>query len=122
METRRQISGECAVRGFVQPVAREGIAPAAQRAEGPEHGADCVHEAYLRLERSERLEITDREHFVKLVAKVMRGILVDRARARSIKPIPTVSASSGRRGHAQDHTAPVAQASFRRCRRRPWTA
>ena len=41
-----------------------------------------VHEAYLRLERSERLEITDREHFVKLVAKVMRGILVDRARAR----------------------------------------
>jgi RNA polymerase sigma factor (TIGR02999 family) len=81
-----------------------------------------VHEAYLRLERSERLEITDREHFVKLVAKVMRGILVDRARARSIKPIPTVSASSGRRGHAQDHTAPVAQASFRRCRRRPWTA
>ena len=45
-----------------------------------------VHEAYLRLERSERLEITDREHFVKLVAKVMRGILVDRARARSIKP------------------------------------
>ena len=77
-----------------------------------------VHEAYLRLERSERLEITDREHFVKLVAKVMRGILVDRAR----KPIPTVSASSGRRGHAQDHTAPVAQASFRRCRRRPWTA
>lgn len=41
-----------------------------------------VHEAYLRLERSERLEIADREHFVKLVAKVMRGILVDRARAR----------------------------------------
>jgi RNA polymerase sigma factor (TIGR02999 family) len=41
-----------------------------------------VHEAYLRLERAERLEITDREHFVKLVAKVMRGILVDRARAR----------------------------------------
>src|ERR1022692_4936076 len=37
-------------------------------------------------------------------------------------PIPTVSASSGRRGHAQDLTAPVAQASFRRSRRRPWTA
>jgi RNA polymerase sigma factor (TIGR02999 family) len=41
-----------------------------------------VHEAYLRLERSERLEVADREHFVKLVAKVMRGVLVDRARAR----------------------------------------
>ena len=41
-----------------------------------------VHEAYLRLERSEPLAITDREHFVKLVAHVMRRILVDRARAR----------------------------------------
>jgi RNA polymerase sigma factor (TIGR02999 family) len=41
-----------------------------------------VHEAYLRLERSERLEVADREHFVKLLAKVMRGVLVDRARAR----------------------------------------
>jgi len=41
-----------------------------------------VHEAYLRLERSEGLEVADRNHFLKLVAKVMRGILVDRARAR----------------------------------------
>jgi len=41
-----------------------------------------VHEAYLRLERSERLEILDRYHFLKLVAKVMHQILVDRARAR----------------------------------------
>ncbi|HXM40379.1 MAG TPA: ECF-type sigma factor [Bryobacteraceae bacterium] len=41
-----------------------------------------VHEAYLKLEQSERLEVTDRKHFVRLVAKVMRDILVDRARAR----------------------------------------
>jgi len=41
-----------------------------------------VHEAYLRLERSERLEIADREHFVRLSAKVMHQILVDRSRAR----------------------------------------
>jgi RNA polymerase sigma factor (TIGR02999 family) len=41
-----------------------------------------VHEAYLRLERSERLEITDRHHFLRLVANVMHRILVDRARAR----------------------------------------
>lgn len=41
-----------------------------------------VHEAYLRLERAERLQISDREHFIKLVAKVMRAILVDRSRAR----------------------------------------
>jgi RNA polymerase sigma factor (TIGR02999 family) len=41
-----------------------------------------VHEAYLRLERSEGLEIADRNHFLKLAAKVMHQILVDRARAR----------------------------------------
>lgn len=41
-----------------------------------------VHEAYLALERSERLEIVDRKHFVNLAAKVMHQILVDRARAR----------------------------------------
>ena len=40
-----------------------------------------VHEAYLRLERSERVEIANREHFVNLVANVMHRILVDRARA-----------------------------------------
>ena len=54
-------------------------------AERPDHTLQptaLVHEAYLRLERSERLAITDREHFVKLVAHVMRRILVDRARAR----------------------------------------
>lgn len=41
-----------------------------------------VHEAYLRMERSEHLQVADRNHFVKLTAKVMHQILVDRARAR----------------------------------------
>ncbi len=41
-----------------------------------------VHEAYLRLRRSERLSINDRNHFLQLCARVMRRILVDRARAR----------------------------------------
>lgn len=40
-----------------------------------------VHEAYLRFRRSERLEIADSSHFLRLAARVMRQILVDRARA-----------------------------------------
>lgn len=41
-----------------------------------------VHEAYLRFRRSEHIEIADTGHFLHLVARVMRQILVDRARAR----------------------------------------
>lgn len=41
-----------------------------------------IHEAYLRLDRSEDLQIADRSHFLALAARVMRRILVDRARAR----------------------------------------
>ena len=41
-----------------------------------------VHEAYLRFKRAERLDIIDRSHFLALTARVMRRILVDRARAR----------------------------------------
>jgi RNA polymerase sigma factor (TIGR02999 family) len=41
-----------------------------------------VHEAYLRFSRSQPLEISDRGHFLALAARVMRRILVDRARAR----------------------------------------
>ena len=43
---------------------------------------ELIHEAYLRFHRSERLEIADRSHFLKLAAKVMHQVLVDRARAR----------------------------------------
>lgn len=41
-----------------------------------------VHEAYLRFQRSACLEVADRNHFLKLAAKVMHQIVVDRARAR----------------------------------------
>jgi RNA polymerase sigma factor (TIGR02999 family) len=41
-----------------------------------------VHEAYLRFKTSERLQISDRSHFLALAARVMHRILVDRARAR----------------------------------------
>lgn len=41
-----------------------------------------VHEAYLRFRQSTQLQITNRQHFLSLIAKVMQQILVDRARRR----------------------------------------
>jgi RNA polymerase sigma-70 factor (ECF subfamily) len=41
-----------------------------------------VHEAYLRFANAERLSVGDRSHFLALAARVMRRIIVDRARAR----------------------------------------
>jgi RNA polymerase sigma-70 factor, ECF subfamily len=41
-----------------------------------------VHEAYVRLCGSVETKIVDRTHFLALSARVMRRILVDRARAR----------------------------------------
>lgn len=41
-----------------------------------------VHEAYVRLRQAEDLSITDSQHFLYLASRVMRRILVDRARAR----------------------------------------
>jgi RNA polymerase sigma factor (TIGR02999 family) len=41
-----------------------------------------VHEAYLRFNRSRQLNVTNRTHFLALAARVMRRLLVDRARAR----------------------------------------
>jgi len=41
-----------------------------------------VNEAYLVLARSRRLTVHDRSHFVRRVARIMRNLLVDRARER----------------------------------------
>jgi RNA polymerase sigma factor (TIGR02999 family) len=41
-----------------------------------------VHEAYLKLFRSERVAVKDRTHFFAVAARAMRQILVDHARAR----------------------------------------
>lgn len=42
-----------------------------------------VHEAYLRLARTEHMTWTDRCHFYSAVSETMRRILVDRARRRA---------------------------------------
>jgi RNA polymerase sigma factor (TIGR02999 family) len=54
----------------------------AERANQSISATVLVHEAYLRFRRAQRLEIADRSHFLALAARVMRRILVDRARAR----------------------------------------
>src|ERR1035441_8632816 len=41
-----------------------------------------VHEAYLRFANAEKLPVVDRSHLLALAARVMRRIIVDRARAR----------------------------------------
>jgi RNA polymerase sigma factor (TIGR02999 family) len=41
-----------------------------------------VHEAYLRLTKVGRLDVTDRSHFLAYAARVMRSIIVDFVRQR----------------------------------------
>jgi len=41
-----------------------------------------VNEAYLRLNGAERVDWQDRNHFVRIAARIMRDILVDHARRR----------------------------------------
>lgn len=82
-----QRGGELAENALFEAVYQRihGIALHLVRGEarGQSMGAtDLVHEAYLRFRRSERLEVTDSSHFLRLAARVMRQILVDRARAR----------------------------------------
>lgn len=42
-----------------------------------------VHEAYLKLIDMERIQWQDRSHFLAMAAKIMRDILVDKARQRN---------------------------------------
>ncbi len=42
-----------------------------------------VHEAYLKLVDTQRVDVRDRGHFLGLASRVMRHLLVDRARARN---------------------------------------
>ncbi len=42
-----------------------------------------VHEAYLRLVESAAITFDDRDHFLAVASRVMRNVLVDRARARN---------------------------------------
>jgi RNA polymerase sigma factor (TIGR02999 family) len=43
---------------------------------------DLINDAVLRFMRIERIELTDRAHFIALASRMMRHILVDHARAK----------------------------------------
>jgi RNA polymerase sigma factor (TIGR02999 family) len=57
---------------------RRGIAP-----DGSLNTTALVHEAYLKLARSPQARVRDQSHFLALASRVMRQLLVDRARARN---------------------------------------
>ena len=59
-----------------------------------------VHELFLRLVGSKELECLDRAHFFALSARMMRRILVDKARAR------TAAKRGGRVAHSDHSSAP----------------
>lgn len=42
-----------------------------------------VHEAYLRLAQGQHPQLKDRAHFMALAARVMRNVLVDKAREKN---------------------------------------
>jgi RNA polymerase sigma factor (TIGR02999 family) len=42
-----------------------------------------VHETYVRLVKAPQVDLPDRAHFFALASRIMRNLLVDRARARS---------------------------------------
>ena len=53
-----------------------------ERAEDPLQTTALVHEAYLRLVQSSRVQWRDRAHFFAVAAQLMRRVLVDEARKR----------------------------------------
>lgn len=63
-----------------------GLAAAHFRAEYPGHTLQptvLVHEVFLRLSASARLDVNDRQHFLRLASRVMRQVLLDHARAKA---------------------------------------
>jgi len=61
------------------------LARRSMRGQRPEHTLQptaLVHEAYLKLSRAPGLDASDRSQFLSLVARAMRQILVDHARAK----------------------------------------
>lgn len=58
-----------------------------------------VHEAFLRMTQSEKLNIQDRKHFFAIAARIMRYVLIDHAKAKR-----AAKRGSGQRNiELQDH-------------------
>jgi len=84
----RARGGDRAALNALLPLVYEELRRVARRAmrrerPGQTLGATAlVHEAWLRLSEARRLSPQDRAHFLAIAARVMRQILVERARAR----------------------------------------
>jgi RNA polymerase sigma factor (TIGR02999 family) len=61
----------------LQQLARQ---QARKEAPGRIQTGSLVNEAYIRLVRGGRIDVADRRHFLRLAAKVMRDVCVDRAK------------------------------------------
>ncbi len=81
-------AGDAQAQGQLIPVVYDRLRQLAHqrlRAEGGQCSLDTtglVHEAYLKLVDSPSPSLRDRSHFLALVSRVMRHLLVDHARAR----------------------------------------
>ncbi len=65
-------------------------------------GTALVHEVYMRLAGGANPDLQDRAHFFSVAARVMRRVLVDRARKRQ----------AGKRGGAESVHVPMENADF----------
>ncbi|HEV7839160.1 MAG TPA: ECF-type sigma factor [Gemmatimonadaceae bacterium] len=85
---RRWSAGDESARDQLIPLVYDGLRELAHRRLGHaplENSLDTtelVHEAYLRLVGSRRVDLPDRANFLALASEVMRNLLIDRARAR----------------------------------------
>jgi RNA polymerase sigma factor (TIGR02999 family) len=84
---QRWRTGDARVLDQVVPILYEHLRQLAHRRLRSDPDASLnttalVHEAYLRLAGSTRLDVRERGHFLGLASRVMRHVLVDHARAR----------------------------------------
>lgn len=85
---QRWRAGEREMLGEIVPLLYEPLRSLAHQrlrrapAEDSLNTTGLVHEAYLRFVNAEGVSSDDREHFLALASRVMRGVLVDHARAR----------------------------------------
>jgi len=82
-------AGENTARERLLPIVYDelrAIAGARMAGERGDHTLDAtalVHEAYLRLIDTERVQWEDRSHFFRIASRAMRRVLVDHARSRN---------------------------------------
>ena len=66
--------------GHLKDLARQKMAGA--RSDHTLQATAVVHELWLRIQKNEGLQVASRQHFMRIAANAMRGVLVDHARRR----------------------------------------